>query len=168
MMLPDIKRIRSIEPFKIALMARPRSGEWLADEIAGLKHLGVNALVSLIEKHEIDELGLIEEGPLCLQNGIEYISHPIVDRGAPKSFETLRNLAERLSTKVKDGESIVIHCRAGIGRTGLVAACVMLHLDYPFDGIFATLSKARGVPVPDTDSQISWVKSYAKFRSNPP
>ncbi len=162
-MLPDIKRIKSIEPLKLALMARPRSGEWLEDEIIGLKQLGVDCIVSLIEQHEIIELGLVDEERLCLQNGIEYIHFPIADRETPTSIKAFQNWAERLSTMVRNGDSIVIHCRAGIGRTGLVAACIMMHLGLPFDGIFGILTKTRGVKVPDTEIQISWVKSYAEF-----
>jgi predicted protein tyrosine phosphatase len=152
----------SIEPFKIALMAKPRAGEWLASEIAGLRRLGIGTVVSLLERDEIRELDLIDEGPLCEQNGIAFSHFPIPDRGVPKSIEALREMVETLSAKVKAGEAIVIHCRAGIGRTGLVAACVMLHLGYPFENIFAPLSKGRGVNVPDTDMQIAWVQSYAK------
>jgi protein tyrosine phosphatase len=161
-MLPDVKWVRSIEPFKIALMAKPRSGDWLEGEIAGLRDMKIGTVVSLIEQHEIRELQLTDEEKLCAANGIDFIHFPIADRGVPTSVEALKEMADGLSKKIRAGEAIVIHCRAGIGRTGLFAACVMLHLGYPFKNIFATLSKARGVNVPDTDSQIAWVQSYAK------
>jgi protein tyrosine phosphatase (PTP) superfamily phosphohydrolase (DUF442 family) len=161
-MLPDVKWVRDIEPFKIALMAKPRAGEWLESEVVGLKSMGIGTVVSLIERDEIRELHLSDEKQLCEEYGITFIHFPIPDRGVPKSVEALKAMVESLSAKVTAGEAIVIHCRAGIGRTGLIAACVMLHLGYPFKNIFATLSKARGVNVPDTDIQIAWVQSYAK------
>lgn len=54
-----------------------------------------------------------------------------------------------------------IHCRAGIGRAGLVTACLLYHLGRT--AVWETLERARGVPVPDTDEQKEWVERF-RFR----
>ena len=55
------------------------------------------------------------------------------------------------------GQSTVIHCRAGIGRTGLVAAGVLLHAAFSVDDAFAHITQRRGVEVPDTQEQSDWL-----------
>ena len=53
----------------------------------------------------------------------------------------------------------VVHCRAGIGRTGVVAAGILLHAAFEPEQAFARVSEVRGVDVPDTDEQYNWVVS---------
>jgi protein-tyrosine phosphatase len=51
-----------------------------------------------------------------------------------------------------------VHCRAGIGRSGIAAAAVLVSLGHEPRDVFAMVSKARGVSVPDTDEQIEWFR----------
>ena len=55
------------------------------------------------------------------------------------------------------GINTVIHCRAGIGRTSLVTAGVLLQAGFEPDEAFEHIGKARGMAVPDTDEQRDWV-----------
>jgi protein tyrosine/serine phosphatase len=59
---------------------------------------------------------------------------------------------------------VAIHCRAGIGRTGLVAGCLLHLLQVPYEDIFHLLSRSRGLAVPDTAAQVEWVAKYAHTR----
>ncbi len=159
-MLPDLKWVRKIEPLRLAMMARPRAGEWLQQEIEGLKRLKIDCLVSLLEPSEVSELGLSQESQLCVENQIEFLNFPIRDRGVPLSIEATDVLVKALISKLNHSLGVAIHCRAGIGRTGIIAGCVLSKLGKPFSDIFPTLSEARRVPVPDTSEQIGWVKTY--------
>ena len=60
--------------------------------------------------------------------------------------------------------AVGIHCRAGIGRSGLVAACVLSELGTRTDALFPMLSKARRVSVPDTPEQEAWVRAFIAKR----
>jgi predicted protein tyrosine phosphatase len=51
----------------------------------------------------------------------------------------------------------VIHCRAGIGRTSVVATGVLLHAGFEVTEAFEKISEIRGVQVPDTQEQYDWV-----------
>jgi hypothetical protein len=70
---------------RLGIMARPRAGDWLEDEIAGWEAAGINSVVCLLEPDEANELGLGEEEEFCQRHGIEFISFPIPDRGLPKN-----------------------------------------------------------------------------------
>jgi hypothetical protein len=58
-------------------------------------------------------------------------------------------------------QGVGLHCRAGIGRSALVAACVLVLMGMAPGTAFDLIGKARGVRVPDTEGQREWV---AKFR----
>ena len=141
-------------------MPRPRAGDWLDDEITNWGAEGINVIVSLLEKDEISELGLGKEPKLCQAHNIEFISFPITDRGVPASVKETEQVVRRVSAAIVDGKAVAIHCRAGIGRSSLIAACVLVLNGYDPDFAFAAIGKVRGVEVPDTGIQRQWVSTF--------
>jgi len=61
--------------------------------------------------------------------------------------------------------SLAIGEYAGIGRSGLVGACVLGQLRMAPDSAFAMLSRARGLAVPDTEAQAEWVGEFMRGRT---
>ncbi|WP_430516730.1 dual specificity protein phosphatase family protein [Bradyrhizobium yuanmingense] len=147
-------------PGRIAIMARPRSEGWLGAEVKRWKDSGVDMVVSLLEQEEISELGLQHEAELCRSNGIEFISFPIPDRGLPESLREASQIAHLLVTGLRDGRSIAIHCRAGIGRSSVIAACVLIYSGIEAEDALALIRTSRGLVVPDTDEQRDWVAAF--------
>jgi protein-tyrosine phosphatase len=145
-------------PARLGIMARPRGGEWLEEEIISMKKQNVGVLVSLLESEEVYELGLEGEEKACLNNGLGYISFPIKDRDIPKDENKLESFIGLLMQKLNDGISVVIHCRMGIGRSSIIAACILLKKGLKAKEIFTEIRKSRGMKVPDTDTQIAWVE----------
>jgi hypothetical protein len=160
--MSDIYPIREFKGVSLAIMPRPRAGDWLQDEIASWERAEIRTIVSLLEAQEIAELGLADEPKLCAALNIEFVSFPIPDRGVPNSFGALNHLVKPLLPKVKGGNMVAVHCRAGIGRSGVVAAAILLHSGVPYGEVFPALSRARGVAVPDTDAQVEWIRGYAR------
>jgi protein-tyrosine phosphatase len=123
---------------------------------------GINRIVSLLEDKEAIDVGLGKERLLAEKNGMEFISFPIPDRGLPESVCEYLDFTRRIYRETAGGLHTVVHCRAGIGRTGLIAAGVLLHCGFDPKEAFEHISRKRGVVVPDTEEQIHWVvKSYA-------
>ncbi len=110
--------------------------------------------VSLLERDEVDDLGLQAEPEICKAHGIEFISFPIADRQTPADHAAALQLAGELS---KRSEGIAIHCRAGIGRSSLMAAAVLVSAGSDPKQALHLIGEARGLQVPDTDQQRDWV-----------
>jgi protein-tyrosine phosphatase len=166
-MKPEVYWIRDIDPLRLAMMARPRGGEWLEDEVSGWKEMDIHSVVSLLHPYEADELGISAEERLCANQGILFRSFPIKDRSTPELEQDFLRLADDVVTLVTAGSSVAIHCRAGIGRSGLLAGVVLHRLGVPVQQVFSVLSRARGLAVPDTPAQAEWFQSVAaRMRSN--
>jgi protein-tyrosine phosphatase len=149
-----------LDGWRLAIMPRPRAGEWLADEIAAWKAEGIDIVVSLLEPHEMAELGLQRLPESCRDAGIEFITFPIPDRGVPASPTEADRLVASLCGALAAGKSVAVHCRAGIGRSALIAACVLVRAGRHADAAFEVIGKARGIEVPDTAEQRAWVRAF--------
>src|SRR5579864_4838231 len=111
---------------RLGIMARPRSGDWLMEEIARWKADDVRLVVSLLEIDEVAELGLHQEAELCRASDIEFVSFPVRDRGVPESLRNAAELAGSIASRIASGCAVAVHCRAGIGRSSLIAACALI------------------------------------------
>jgi protein-tyrosine phosphatase len=144
----------------LAVMPRPRAGDWLEDEVASWRQAGLDVIVSLLEPAEVAELGLAGEEAACRAAGLEFLSFAIADRGVPASRERFAELIARLEGLVGQGRRIGIHCRIGVGRSALVAACLLARLGLGPAEAFALVGRARGLSVPDTAEQVRWVEAW--------
>ena len=153
--------VAGVEPHRLGLMARPRGGGDLRAEVEAWRHAKVGVVVSLLKPSEVRELELREQSTLCAEHAIEFRSFPIPDRGTPSSSHELLVLIEELHGHLLAGKAVAIHCRAGIGRTGLVAGCLAHRLGVPLPEVFHVLSRSRGLSMPDTAAQLEWVEKYA-------
>src|SRR5271169_2216997 len=148
-------------PGKLALEARPRGGDWLPDEIANWKRAGVHAVLSLLTSEEEHDLDLLEEAKEVNTQGLEFLSLPIPDRQVPRSEAKLGEVLEKVSGALSTGRNVVVHCRQGIGRTGVVAACLLVKNGMSPGAAVEAASAARGVAVPETAEQRDWIDRYA-------
>jgi protein-tyrosine phosphatase len=161
-MQPEIYWIPSPWKGRLAVLPRPRGGDWLEDEIGGFREAGVDVLVSALEEPEEAMLELSEESELCRAKGIEFISFPIPDGTAPTSEKAVGELVRLLETRLAAGKNVAIHCRAGIGRCIVLAACTLALAGVEPDTAFQRIQQARGCHVPDKKEQEEWVKRFAE------
>jgi len=159
---PDIYWIEGRWRGKLAILARPRGEDWLEDEVEGWKEAGVGVVVSLLTSGEESELGLTKEAEIVKRNGLTYLSFPIADYSVPASKISMQQLAAELNDQLARGAHIGVHCRQGIGRSSLVAACVLVTSGESPKSAFKHIELARGVSVPDTAEQREWVMSFAR------
>ncbi len=165
-MIPAIYKVLETEDAFLAIMPRPRPGEWLRDDLIGLDQMGVNCLVSLLEEREEADLLLSHERDLAAELEMEFLSYPIKDRNVPTDIQSFVSLVSALAGRIRRGSNVAVHCLGGIGRSGITVAAVLVALGHDTDTVFQQISQARGVSVPDTDEQLLWFEqNHAAFRN---
>lgn len=161
--MPD--RIHSIVaswPGSMGISARPRGGDWLADEIKFWSNAGIRVVVSLLEKAEAEQLELCDEGRYCETSGIVFCSFPVPDRGVPGDRSTLDKLLVNLEQNLRDGKGVLIHCRQGIGRAGLIASALLVRSGMTLAEAVRRVAEGRGAEVPETEEQRLWLRRLAE------
>jgi protein-tyrosine phosphatase len=148
---------------KIGVMQRPSGGGLLENDIRSIRNQGFSVVVSLLTDAEERELKLGEEAKLCQKLELTFDRIPIPDLSVPSlDDETVTRLA-KLRKLHAAGNSIVVHCRAGIGRAPTIAACLLLSPECNIHHAFRQLSAARGFTVPETPQQREWAGAYEKL-----
>lgn len=145
---------------RLAILPRPRGGDWLADEVAAWRRAGVDVVASLLTPDEAAELGLAAEAGECRSQGVEYLTLPTPDRGVPAPQAGAAVIA-RLAGLVAEGKTVAVHCRQGIGRSAVIAAGVLVALGADAESAIRAVADARGCPVPETPEQRRWVVDFA-------
>lgn len=148
-------------PGKLAVSARPRGGDWLHDDIANWKRAGVDAVLSLLESPEERDLDLRGEAAEVQSEGLEFWSLPVADRQPPRSETQVASLLEKVGDALSGGKNVLVHCRQGVGRSGLIAACLLVKSGMSPGAAVDKVSAARGVAVPETDEQRDWIDHFA-------
>ncbi|HVS37523.1 MAG TPA: protein-tyrosine phosphatase family protein [Gemmataceae bacterium] len=154
---------------RLAVLPRPRGGDWLEDEARAWKSAGVDVVVSLLEKEEAEEFDITAEEDACRKNGVEFVSHPITDRGLPPSPRAFADLVRALEEKLAAGKGVGVHCRQGVGRSALLAACLLIGAGVDGESAWRRVAAARGRSVPDTTEQREWAVRFGReFLAGPP
>ncbi|MGD9804461.1 MAG: hypothetical protein AB7E81_18095 [Hyphomicrobiaceae bacterium] len=142
---------------RLAVVARPRG----ADHVSMLKAAGVDTLVSLLEPDEAVEVGLAKEADWCAQAGVEFLQLPIADHGVPSGFRMIEGAMLELAAHLRAGRGVAAHCYAGLGRSPLLAASVLIHHGWSDGEAIEVVSAARGCMVPEMDTQHLWLLKFA-------
>jgi protein-tyrosine phosphatase len=150
-------------PGRIAVATRPRGGDWLADDMAAVRRVGVDVLVSLLEPGEIRELALESELEEAEHAGVAFRQFAIPDRAIPRARGAAAFLDE-LVTDVRNNRNLAIHCRMGLGRSPMIAAALLVLFGNGPDESWSLVERARGRAVPDTEAQRFWVRELARGR----
>ena len=110
---------------------------------------GASVIVSLIEDRELQELQVPTLGAAVLRHGMKWIHIPIPDQQSPDvDFETeWRCRSGREIKRFLDaGADIVLHCRGGLGRTGTVAAKLLVEYGHHPETAINLVRKVRRDP----------------------
>jgi protein-tyrosine phosphatase len=118
-----------------------------------------------LENEEAVQLNLLEESQVAEVQGIRFISFPIPDRGVPASLPAAVSLMSGIARVLEEGKNVAVHCRQGIGRSGLIAAGILATAGIRLDDAIEAVSSARGLDVPETLDQRLWVQG---LRTKPP
>ena len=109
--------------------------ESISDDLRVLKKNSVQTIVSLLASEEIEQLGLNSLFSLIEKYEFEHIHFPIKDRSIPENKSDLEKIVLYLVKKISTGNVVHIHCNAGLGRSGLLAALICKSMNVSLDPI---------------------------------
>ncbi|MBO3769754.1 MAG: dual specificity protein phosphatase family protein [Thermoproteota archaeon] len=130
------------------------------EDVESWKKAGVKAIAILAEPHEVARYwGSLNNYLNVLNNkGLEYVYSPIRDFQAPE-LNQLKKLIEWIESKVEANKPVLVHCRAGIGRTGTIIAAYLVKKGYEAKDAITTVRKFIPLAL-EVDEQVSVVYEY--------
>jgi ADP-ribosyl-[dinitrogen reductase] hydrolase len=124
------------------------SGPWLRDldmDLDAIRDWGATAHVCLLEEHELKLLNVTGLPAGARERGLAWLHLPIRDVDIPDERFEQRwpEAGADLRGRLRNGESILVHCRGGLGRTGIVACRLLIELGETPERALARVREAR-------------------------
>ncbi len=139
---------------------RADRGRDLESDLDDLVQQGVQTLVTLISDEELDSVGVLALPERARSRGIEVLRLSMFDQGAPPTHDAdilLAAIGERLDA----GRHVCVHCMGGLGRTGAVAAAVLVDRGLDADAAIAEVRRVRSPRAIETAAQEAFVRQRA-------
>jgi ADP-ribosyl-[dinitrogen reductase] hydrolase len=142
------------------------TGPWDRDleiDLDAVKAFGADVLITLMETDELAgaaiDVKALEHAVTA--RGITWLHLPIVDFHAPtEAFENAwAKHVDSLRDVVKRGGRVVAHCRGGRGRSGLVAARLLIELGWKPEAAISGIRSANPKAI-ETPAQEAHVREY--------
>lgn len=115
-------------------------------DLAAIRGWGATAVVTLMENWELLQYGVSRLGQAVREHGMQWYHLPIIDGTAPDSSwdaawsrEHSRDIHQLLDA----GGAVLIHCLGGRGRTGTLAARLLIEYGADADAAIKQVRKAR-------------------------
>jgi hypothetical protein len=132
------------------------------DPAAALDDVGAATLVCLLQPDEIDRRYPAFAGWLVEPAPFHAIHLPTTDQ-AVAGDDLVVGVVADLTGRLRAGEGIVMHCGAGMGRTGVIGALVLVAMGRPVDDALVAVRGARPGAGPESGAQLSQVVRLARF-----
>lgn len=138
----------------LALAACPGRHRDAADDIAAYRAWGATDLLTLTEAHELPDEAALKAA--LTASGLRWHRFPITDYGVPDADSDWSRLAPALHALLDRGGRLVLHCWGGRGRSGMVAARLLVERGASPEAAGVIVRTARPGAV-ETPEQEAWV-----------
>ncbi len=121
--------------------------------------VGLDGIVCLTPLHEVQRLSPSYHQAIAANTLPCRFTHlPMRDFGVPDQLTALRSGLAELVVQLRAGESLLLHCAAGIGRTGTTAACLLKSFGLSSEQAIAQVQAAGSNP--ETAVQSGLIDSF--------
>lgn len=132
----------------------------LSRDLAALRAADVVLLELLVEDAELERWGDTRLVDVAARHGIDVRRHPMPDGGVPASVVEMDRILDELHEARCRGNA-AIACMGGVGRSGTVAACVLVRQGIDAQAAIAMVRAARHPEAVETEAQETFVRRYA-------
>jgi protein-tyrosine phosphatase len=143
-------------PGRLLLHSMPGRFETIDKTWKHVKDEAVVAIVCLVESYEIRHKSVAYAEALELGTvPCPVVAFEIREGGVPEDRNAFWELAREIATRLASGETVLIHCAGGVGRTAMLAISVLLALGEPIEMAESTVSQAGSLV--ETMAQIEMI-----------
>ena len=117
----------------------------LEASLVQLKEQGVEAIVTALDNAELENKGVAQLGEATEKLGMQWFQIEIEDDCAPGDGFAVKwqQASSALHQVVDNGGKVAMHCMGGSGRTGLLAAHLLLEKQWPLSDIVKEVQALR-------------------------
>ncbi len=138
------------------------TGAWERDigiDLDTISKWGAKLVLTLVEPSELGDLKVPHLGQEIRKRGIQWRHLPIADYSIPTdAFEReWITQGQEIRTILRGGDDILIHCKGGLGRAGMMAARLLVELGMDPEEAIHTVRKARRGAI-ETPAQLALVR----------
>ena len=149
---------------RLALCRGPGcGGVATAVDLDALLAEGVAHVVCLQQAHELARLepseSMSDRRALLAARKMGFTHEPIEDFTTPK-LESAQRLVAEIAAMLERGDTVALHCWAGLGRAGTIAACLLVKLGMKPNDAIAAVRDARPGAI-QTHEQEAFVRAFA-------
>lgn len=145
----------------LLLSEMPGSEKSLVDWLAGAEARDTDLIVNLAQRDELANISPEYLAYIQSNEGIDMSCFPIADFSVPVDMERFHTLVEEVGLRLRSGQCVIIHCRAGIGRSGLFAAALLTTLEMSSNDVLLSIKNAGGRF--ETEAQRSFLQDYQVY-----
>jgi len=137
------------------------------ERVQSLLSAGITGFVDLTEEGECADYAML------LPKTVLYLRHAITDQDVPREPKQMRRIQDDIAAALAEGRSLYLHCRAGIGRTGLTAGCFLVEQGQPGEDALRELNliwteqcarAATWPTIPQTERQADYIRGWRARR----
>lgn len=167
-----------VMPGRLLAGAFPAAKDSIASaaRLQALFDVGIRCTVNLMEPAERDDDGdlFVDYAPLFARIAAECgqpvacMRFPVPDLGVPEA-PAMKRILDAMDASIADGKPVYVHCRGGIGRTGTVVGCFLIHSgEAEPETVIERIHDLRRTdaerhrPSPETKAQVEFVRSWPR------
>jgi predicted protein tyrosine phosphatase len=138
------------------------TGAWERDigiDLDAIASWGAKLVLTLVEPAELNALKVPQLGHEIKRRGIDWRHLPIADYSVPtKAFEQQWLTQGRdIRQLLRNGEDVLVHCKGGLGRAGMMAARLLAELGMDPEEAIHNVRRVRKGAI-ETPSQLAVVR----------
>lgn len=138
------------------------TGTWerdLATDLDAIATWGAKLVLTLVEPFELQALKVPTLGRDIQHRGMDWRHLPIADFSVPDAHfeEQWQTQGRDIRALLRGGSDVLVHCKGGLGRAGMIAARLLVELGMPPDDAIRTVRTARRGAI-ETSAQLAVVR----------